>query len=543
MPDWIPRLMKHDYFLLLLLWAILTAVNIDKAFHIDDTFHLEAAEWIKNNPANPMSGFINWGDVPTPIYTHNQPPLFFYLIALFSSIFCPCEIPLHLLLSIFTLLCLFYFYKIARIISPQNARTLLLFFAFCPALMINQNLMTDVPILAFIMASVYFLLKTRQSDKLLNYSLSSLMLGCGLMIKYSILPLFVVLILIIILRRDYKSLVVLLIPLLILSLWSFWNYVEFGSIHFLERSKGEIHINRFWAFLASLGSISAFSIPMIYGSYTLKITRHLIFVGLATFLITVMLFIFGLISQQLSTKLLNISFIINGFLVYISIFLHLINDLKLKGLKSVLISGKFHFFLFLGSISLFIVIYAPFMATRHILLIIPFILLFGHELINKATRELKWLSLTIGVFLSVVLGISDWKYADYYRQMPMTIDLPQDRTTWTVGHWGWQWYSEKNGMKQYDTLQLEIKEGDYIVYPGDISRQKIAGNISLILIDKKWKEADMLTLFSGNSFASLYNSTYNKPPWNLSQNPIDTILIYKIERIENDTTFNGNQTR
>ena len=60
-----------------ILWLILTGININKAFTIDDTYHLEAANLIAQNPLKPMSGFINWGDSPTQLFYGNQPPLFF----------------------------------------------------------------------------------------------------------------------------------------------------------------------------------------------------------------------------------------------------------------------------------------------------------------------------------------------------------------------------------------------------------------------------------------------------------------------------------
>jgi hypothetical protein len=94
---------------LLIIWLIATLFNINKAYHIDDTFHLEAAESIKANPTHPLSGLINWDDSPQPMYKHNQPPLLFYIISLHSIIFGNSELAMHLLLSIFSFLSLFYY--------------------------------------------------------------------------------------------------------------------------------------------------------------------------------------------------------------------------------------------------------------------------------------------------------------------------------------------------------------------------------------------------------------------------------------------------
>jgi hypothetical protein len=528
------RIVKHKYFLLIFLWSVLTVINVGKAFHIDDTFHLEASDYIRNNPGKPMSGLINWGDDPTPMYSHNNPPLFFYLIALFSSIFGTYEIPLHLLLSVFTFLGLYYFYKTAQILSLQNVNTLLVLFAFCPALLINQNLMLDIPVLAIIMGSAYFLIKANYSKKTIYYSLTALALTIGLLIKYSILPLFAVLILVILIRHDYKKLLVMLIPIFTLILWSYWNYIEYGSVHILSKSAGIIHIKQLWAFMACLGSISTFSISFIFGSYPKKIIKLGIYFILAIFVISVIIFFFGLIPELQFSKYLNLLFLTNGFMVFIALFIQLVFIILIKGLRVFLTRDDFVILLYIGSISAFMILFAPYIATRHVLLVIPFILLFGHELINKATIRLNRLSLTVTILLGLLLGISDWKYSDYYRQMASAVDLPRDRNIWTAGHWGWQWYSKINGMKQYNMNQSNVVDGDYFVYPGNISKQKINKNINLIVLKKEWEEASILTFFSGNDFASLYNSTMDKPAWCLSKDPIDTIFICKIKIVKKE---------
>ena len=63
---------------LVFLFAIATSINLDKAFHIDDAFHLHAAQWISEHPLRPMSGTIDWSGSVEHYYDGNQPPLFFY---------------------------------------------------------------------------------------------------------------------------------------------------------------------------------------------------------------------------------------------------------------------------------------------------------------------------------------------------------------------------------------------------------------------------------------------------------------------------------
>ena len=44
---------------LVVFFIVATALNITKAFHIDDPYHVKAAQWIAAHPLQPMSGTIN----------------------------------------------------------------------------------------------------------------------------------------------------------------------------------------------------------------------------------------------------------------------------------------------------------------------------------------------------------------------------------------------------------------------------------------------------------------------------------------------------
>ena len=143
------------------------------------------------------------------------------------------------------------------------------------------------------------------------------------------------------------------------------------------------------------------------------------------------------------------------------------------------------------------------------------------------------LSMGTALLLGLLLGISDWKYADFYRNMSIQ-ELPVGNTTWTVGQWGWKWYAQKNGMTEYSTSHSRVSEGDFFIYPGDIPKQELSQDFKLIIVDKKWEEADFFTFFSGKEFASLYNSFVDRPPWTLSKSPIDTIFIYEVAFLKVD---------
>jgi hypothetical protein len=140
---------KIEIVVLVGLWLFATAMNLDKAYHIDDTAHLETAQWILQNPLHPMKGTINWDQTSDPIHVLNQPHLYFYLLAGWGSLFGFSEPAMHIFQSFFTLACILLIFLIAGLIVPGHALFLTVLLALSPAFVVGQNLMVDVPLLSF----------------------------------------------------------------------------------------------------------------------------------------------------------------------------------------------------------------------------------------------------------------------------------------------------------------------------------------------------------------------------------------------------------
>jgi 4-amino-4-deoxy-L-arabinose transferase-like glycosyltransferase len=469
------------------------------------------------------------------MYTHNQPPLFFYLVALTSVFFGYGEIPMHLLISIFTFFALLIFYNLTVLLNIKNTNTLILLLAFSPAFIVNQNLMTDIPVLTILLGFAFYLLKANLTGKNHFYILAALLLGIGMLIKYSFLPLIVLLTIVIILNKAYKKLLVLLIPIGIIIAWSIWNYLEFGSIHMFGRANS-IHIVKLWAFPGCIGAVTFFSISLLYANYKTSVVKPIIYATLSIVMLAIVLFITNIVDEVFFSQFISVYFTINGTFMCYAIASRFFSSFKLSTTLNSKPSSDLILFLFIGALMSFIILFAPFIATRHILLILPFALLFSAKQISIAPRTVNLSVISLTIILGILIGISDWKYADYYREMASEIKLPKDKKVWTAGHWGWQWYSKQNGMIEYSTNQSELNVGDLIVYPGGVSIQEFNKNTKLSVIEKVWDEPTLLTFVSGNNQASMYSSYLNKVPWTLSKSPIDTIFICEVESIGKNTT-------
>lgn len=518
----------QNHALLVLLWAVLTAINVNKAYHIDDTFHLEAAMHLRQHPAQPMSGLINWEHEAMPMYTHNQPPLFFALIALVATVGGYAEPVLHLLLSIFVLITLWIFKKLVALLALPHPQVLLALFAFSPALIVNQNIMVDVPLLTFILSSLYFLLRAGHSQRATDYAWAALCLGIGLLIKYSALPLLSVLLLVPILRGKPRMAAMVLIPIGLLALWSAWNWAEFGGVHLLGRSAGGAEQSAAWPFVACLGAMSPYLIGWLHGALPKRAVFWGIVIGWGLFVLSAVLVAAGLIPEKFYARHLNDVFFGCGLLV-IALLCGTAWKQWWPRWRAFLRSDACVLWLFVGAMSGFLVLFAPFIATRHILLILPLLLLLGADLLARAAAPLRRLTLATTAVLGLGLGISDWYYADFYRTMAAQITPPQDAPVWLAGHWGWQWYVRQwPDIQHYDRMRSVAHPGDYLIFPKNVSKQTLA-KFHYTILKTYTQPATWATFFSVQDEAAMYNSYINKPPYTFSRNAIDTILVCRVD--------------
>lgn len=533
------NLSKTDWITILFVWVIATILNINKPFHIDDSFHLEAAMLIAQEPLKPSSGFVNWSNVPEPISNSNHPPLFFYMIALIGTLTSFSEVPLHLLLSVFSLLTLYFFFKIAKLLKPTEARLFVLLFGLSPAFLVNQNLMIDIPILSASLAFGYFLLQAGKTGDFKYMIYSGIALGFAMLIKFTIIPLLVILLVSPIFYNKIRHMTAVIIPLLFISLWSVWNILEFNDIQLLTRGDDNSTLadipEAILSFVVTLGAISPFGFLLVASVF--KNPRKVVNYILGFYLL------FGVfvaaswldwITYDFSKEIIRYTFFAVGafiILAYLYYNKNIYKDIVNVDFESF---TKVFLFLWLSSISTFIIIFAPFIATRHVLLVIPVMLIAFPALPVNFPRVIKVTSLSATMIIGILLSISDYKYADFYKHEASVIASKwgSSNTVWAPGHWGWQWYAKQNGMKIYNTCISSVQKGDIFAFPAEVPKQEICPSLVLETIEKRYDNPGFLSFFSTRHEASFYSSDYKKPSWKLSSLPTDTIWVQRVVSIK-----------
>ena len=536
-----PRL-RFVLTILLGLWLFATVINLNKAYHIDDTVHLEIAEWILQNPLHPMSGKINWDQNADSIHLLNQPHLYFYLLAAWGFLFGFSEIAMHVFQSLFTFACILFIYLIARLIIAKHALFLTALLTVSPAFVVGQNLMVDVPLLSLWLAFYYLLIKPRVKSETQRFLLVGFIAGCACLVKYTSVPLVLVMLVSVVIKRKFNLIWTIGIPIGMLILWSCFNYLDYGSIHILGRPSPPFSLKSLLdmglAWLVGLGSILPYS-PFFFGNlwHTKKKLHLFIQIALILILLSSALIFFGAyigkLDDSIISKYLLSLFLGNG----IAVALLLLNEFKrnfgeffVEANHSILI-----LYLWIFSGALFIIFFSPFIATRHILLVIvPITLLLAHFIVTHVSVYWSATALLLSIFLTLALGISDRTWANYYREKAALIksELPNKANVYFTGHYGWQWYAKQNGMKQLEALNPQIQAGDYLVHADYTIRQrldKIPPNLHLEVVKEYTDPPNALTFFKT---ARLYRNSFKKLPWTINWHPFDKIVVYQVRTID-----------
>lgn len=526
--------LSRSAWIILLLWVAVTALDLNKAFHIDDTFHLMAARWIEQHPLQPMSGLVNWGHNPAPIHDFNQPPGFFYLVAATGHFFGWGELPMHAMRSLFTLLALVCFHGLARRFAGGQALWLTALFALCPAFMVNQGLMTDVPLLALQLLFFHLLLVPGRLPEGWRMTLAALVLSAAMFIKYTTVPLLVLFPLVLVMRRQWHWLPLSLVPLMFMALWSGWNLQEYGGVHLLDREGGDSSIRgifvRTLALFTCIGAIAPFTpallrpLPERVGRRLFSVWVLLLLAGLAF----ASLVYIGLISESASDQVLRITFTLNGVLIMVLCARFL--PWRLPSTTA----DKWTLGLWACSLAAFIAFFSPMIASRHILLIIPPVLLLTAPAMARARLREKVLAVACTGILGVLLTVSDKQYAGFYRESAPRIAGQLSGSggqVWSLGHWGWQWYSMQAGMQVYGRDESPVAVGDLLVIPEDYDCQELAPGIQLEAV-ANWNEAPGLkNFFCVEQFAGMYTSSYGKLPWSLCRSHHKVITAYRVTAV------------
>jgi hypothetical protein len=526
-----------------LVWMVATGINLGKAVHLDDTAYLETARAILKAPLHPLSQNLNWDDRSEPIHLLNQPPLWSGVMAAVMAAFGDSEIALHMALSLFLGAALGLFHDLARVFVGRRALWFTVLFGLSPAILPSQNLMTDIPMLSLWLGFFVCLVRAEGLGAAvgLYYAGAALLATAACLTKYTSLALLPILVLALVLRRQWKLLWVVLIPAAGLAAWSAFNHYDYGGIHLLSRPegiepKGVGHrigsvLVRCLLWLVALGAVSPFAGIAVGIGLNNRTPRRLLG-GLG--LLAAVMCVLGQVlrtQESLAQSGLRALFLVVGILMVVRVVACFRGPesraCPSERCRLVLLA------LWLVGAAAFIVLFSPFTAVRHVLPALPAVLLLlGWKTRDSASIPGLGISLVTTAILGLLLSVSDWCYADAFRatakRLPATL-RPQGNV-WSLGHWGWQWYAGKAGLREYDRGRSRLRRGDLVVWPSFIHAQHLDPADAARLSERAAWEAPaspatwLRTVGAGGGFYYFWWDI----PWTVTTKPVAEFRLLEV---------------
>lgn len=539
----------------LLLLMILFLPFINKAIHIDDWVFLEIGNRLGWNPLDfyPADTFYQGRLVnDASPYALTHPLLIPYLLKIVQKVAGQRELVLHLFFLFFPALALWGLMKLHGILIPSGKNGALLLALFCsvPAFVVNgQNLMTDVPTLAFLLAGIGLFLQGVVHGKSGCLWFGSFWLTCAAFSSYQALFFLPLLMLFVCsfrrgdLRGIFKGLTPLLMPILLMAGWLGLIYGLHGILPGVENSdiEGEVTrglqeqivVEKFYYALSLTGASLLFVLPLRIFSLSI---RAGIWVGLLFSALLVAFFVTAPVAAgEGAPRFLFALFCSLGAISLGMASFELKRWWTCTGARAcVLLCGGW-ILVALG----YNLILLPFGSARYLLPILP--VLFLILLKNVATDGSAMTRLAVVCTLSSVLwgaanAWSDYSYAESYRRMAVEAadfrqTLSPHQQVWFIGEWGMRYYFTKAGMRYLLANSLEPRSGDYLVTP-EMPRfwnpsPRLQPRLDFYA-SREFRSGLPVRLFSRRAGAGFYAHHWGMLPFSFSNEPDEYFVIQRV---------------
>jgi hypothetical protein len=522
----------------LLLALVFTLLNAVKPVTIDDPTYLHFAGQIARSPLDPYGTTWFWYEEPQPANEILAPAVFLYYLAAVLSLVGDNLFLVKLCLFPWAWLLVFAFDRLLTRFAPTVRTPFLVGAVLSPALVPGFNLMLDVPALALGLATVALYLHVQERNSWSGALLVGILLGLAMQTKYTAFVVPGVFLWATILRGGWLlwfSAVGVGAGLFVG--WEAYLAAKYGHSHFLLSAGGQgglgglvmrgIALVPF--FLSHLGGLGC--VWLLIALWVLPARRAL--VGLACALVLAV----HLLILLLDARFVNDtrpSPMLFGHTAELREVVQLAEPLFIGlGVAVVAVLGWVGFRLLwegeapaepgegeapaepgreAGSAgaspsrrsrepSLFLLgwlvleylgfsVLSPFPAARRLygfLAVLPLVLARQAERTVPTQASRAILNLLVGFQVALALGygaldtFGAWtQKAAAERVASWIADHDEGRrgTVWFVGHWGWQFYADRAGMRQLTSIATaspsHVRSGDWLVFPDPrINQQSI----------------------------------------------------------------------
>ncbi len=523
---------------------------ITKAFHIDDTLNLWAAQQILKDPADFYGFLTNWyGFIQPMSEIIKNPPLVPYFIAAIALFFGWSETILHIVFLI-PAVCLSIgsFYIAGRFCDRPCLAALIT--VLSPAFLVSASgLMLDITMLAFYVWAIEFWLRGLERNNLACLLFSGILIALSALSKYFGMTL-IPLLLIFSLTSKYKlgsRIFIFIIPILILACFQWMTHNLYGNALISDAASYavKVRMNKGIQFLPTVLTGLSFTggcmIATIFYFPLLWKPQSFIVAGILFFLSTILL----VVLKPVPTFYLYIedgirwSFILQ-FAIFITTGVHIfilsITDLwKSRDAYSLMlflwIVGTFAFSCF-------------FNWTINVRTILPMIPAVGILVIRRFDRlqiikkyGIKMvLPLVPAACIALLVVKADYSLADNHRAATYMLQNKfknYPHTIWFRGHWGFQYYMELFNAKPIDFNNISVKQGDIIIIPENNSDDyKISRKICHYVETRSFKPFPWFATMDSYVGAGFYTDVWGPLPFAVGRIKPEKFQIFLVSSLD-----------
>lgn len=559
---WPFRSLRSSVLVASALVVLLCLPFVEKAFHIDDPAFLNLSRMIGWNPLHALPVDYDYGGrvIPNLLpYEITHPLLVPYYIKIVQALFGESEVALHLAFLVFPLIAVGSLMTLHASLFPGTSeRNLLLGVAFCtlPAFLVNaQNVMTDVPFVAFLLLGVSVVVAGVERGQPWRTWAGGFALTLAVFTSYQAVA-FVPLLLLFALwrgRLTASTAGALLLPVAFLAAWLVAVYSLYDVFPLLkskiggfEASVGDelrkglaarLMIYKSVSVLAFIGASMVFVLPFHYG-----LRRQLLRVFLPTFVsLTGIAYLATspLTRYAVFAQLALSAFVALGLLTLITVCVTAWSRVR----RGAATGTRFFLLVWVFGVAAYCIVLFPFSAARYVLPAYPPILMLllddpAWHFTTRARRVAVTCILSASVLLALASSISDYRYAETYRDFATSVASTADgsrgnATTWYIGEWGMHYYMDRAGARYLYATSTEPVRGDLVVIPEMPRFWTPAPQLRARLAPRArrvYASPVPLRLFNARSHAGFYAQFIGMLPFAVSGQPDEVFQVYEVVR-------------
>ncbi|MBN1824352.1 MAG: glycosyltransferase family 39 protein [Endomicrobiales bacterium] len=511
----------RDILLVSLFCVLLQAPFLAKPFNVDDPFYLKAAHQILKDPLRPYSFSINWSGETRDAWERMEatfPPLVPAFIAAIIGVFGENELALHLLFLFFPVVSGIGIYFLLKKYTKTPLFYSLIFVSVPCFAVSATSVMLDVPLAAFFLSSLVLFMYGVDSDNVPKIVAGAFLAGMAGLVKYSALVLPFLFAAYVIQNKKYKYAVWITLPVALTLLWWAHNLAVYGGIHFFLASA---HIGKGLTLHKALAVPAFMAGVMVFPLVSLLMLKKK---GIVVFLVELAL-LFAVVGNILNDRLSALLF----------------SFLWVSGFTFVFQAGrgalaKDWFVLIWFSVSILMLFgLEPWVSARYVLFALaPSLIAFSFitEKTNVVIAKYGRVFVAIAAVVGAMFNLSDYLWARAYRDFPDYVRSKGYMPAHSVGHFGFQYYLEKEGIEALDFNKAGQIEG-YVIMAKNADPQRPPSDLlkRLELVEQVPAEsAYPVRVMSGESYSGFYSSFWGILPANVSKAPLDTFVVYRIKR-------------